>query len=88
MPKSDSVAGSRIEPIALLHLSRSGLRPALPNGHEAETRPRRRQNLADFLVRGLIPVTKFEVPFGRESDGTMLSVIVGFGILYQVQRAQ
>ena len=56
-------------------------------------------NLANYVVargrdwqfyasgtRGHLAATRFEIPFGRERDGTMLSDHVGYGILYQLQR--
>jgi endonuclease/exonuclease/phosphatase (EEP) superfamily protein YafD len=55
-------------------------------------------NLANYVVsrgrdwqfyasgtKGLLTATKFEIPFGRERDGTMLSDHVGFGIMYRLQ---
>ena len=42
-----------------------------------------------FYASGIsdqITATKFEIPFGRERDGTMLSDHVGYGIFYELQR--
>jgi endonuclease/exonuclease/phosphatase (EEP) superfamily protein YafD len=42
-----------------------------------------------FYAAGLgseISATRFDIPFGRERDGTMLSDHVGYGILYELQR--
>jgi endonuclease/exonuclease/phosphatase family metal-dependent hydrolase len=42
-----------------------------------------------FYASGMgshITATKFEIPFGRERDGTMLSDHVGYGIFYELQR--
>ncbi len=57
-------------------------------------------NLANYVVvrgrdwqffasgtRSHLTATKFEIPFGRERDGTMLSDHVGYGIRYQLQQA-
>ena len=36
-------------------------------------------------TRGHLTATKFEIPFGRERNGTMLSDHVGYGIVYRLQ---
>lgn len=36
-------------------------------------------------AKGHLTATKFEIPFGRERDGTMLSDHVGYGIMYRLK---
>lgn len=60
---------------------------------------RKVDRLADYVVErgrdwqfyaaglgGNITATRFDIPFGLERDGTMLSDHVGYGILYELQR--
>lgn len=77
----------------------SPVRSALQHCMAAAVRQgKKMDNLAKYVVargrdwqfyasgtRGHLTATRFEIPFGRERDGTMLSDHVGYGIMYQLQ---
>ena len=56
MPKSDSMAGWRIEPFRFLHLSRLTLNPALPMVAKRKRLLEGGKTFADFLARDRVKI--------------------------------